>query len=258
MTPSTSSRSITPVPPLAPDPISRRNRCELVRSRGAWTLSDDCVLTSQLTLPARVSLDGGGHTITLAGDAEGFESAAIRVTGGDITNLIVDGCQLLPLAPAYFAAIAVSAPGRISGVSVRNVEFAGAPHSAVGIEVAAFGYEQATATGVHLANITGAGLMLTGDGRVQANRITATGATAAVQVTGRISATLSHLTTDNATIRVLAQDQSRVQIVGPSSAGAIAPQDEARVQQDTLTFVATWDRAHRSVPAAAAPHNQLG
>lgn len=258
MTPSTSSRVITPVATLATNRAARRNRCELVRSRRVWTLTDDCVLTSQLTLPAGVSLDGAGHTITLAGDAEGFESTAIRATGGNVTNLIVDGSRLLPLAPAYFAAIAVSAPGRISRVSVCNVTFAGAPHSAVGIEVAAFGHDQAIAAGITLANISGAGLMLTGDGRVEADGITAAGVTAAVQSTGRISATLSHLTTNDTPVGVLAQDQTRVHIVGASGAGSITTQDEARVQQDTLTFVATWDRAWRAQPAAVAPHNQLG
>src|SRR5690349_13066254 len=79
------------------------DRCAFSRERGWWTLQADCELFGALDIPRNVTLDGDGHTITLTGDAEAFESAAIRATGGDITNLTVDGSHLLPLAPAYFA-----------------------------------------------------------------------------------------------------------------------------------------------------------
>jgi hypothetical protein len=146
-------------------------QCRFSRGFGRWTLQGDCELSAALELPANVTLDGDGHTISLHGDAEGFESAAIRSTGGDVVNLTVDGSGLLAAAPAYFAAIALAAPGRITRTTVRNIQFAGAPHSAIGIEIAAFDRRNSVAQDITVENISGAGLLLTGDSSITADRL---------------------------------------------------------------------------------------
>jgi hypothetical protein len=236
-------------------------RCAFARQRGRWTLQADCELSTALDLPANITLDGGGHTITLTGDAEGFESAAIRATGGDIVNLTVDGSQLLPLVPAYFAAVVLIAPGRISHTTVRNVHFAGAPQSAIGVEVAAFGGAAAVVQDITLENVSGVGLLLTGDGQVLVERVSSTGVTAAVQANGTITASLNCAVAEDVQIGVLAQDQSCVRIIASDSAGERVAEDEALIHQDTLTFIGAGDReqARRRVAEAGAfSRNRLG
>ncbi len=199
--------------------------------------------------------------MTLTGDAEGFESAAIRAGGGDIANLTVDGSQLLPLAPAYFAAIVLVAPGRIAHTTVRNVRFAEAPHSAIGIEVAAFGSETAMVQDITLENISGAGLLLTGDSQVIAERVSCTGVTEAVQVNGAVSAQLSLTAVEHAGVGVLAQDQSCVRIGASDETGERVAEDQALIHQDTLTFIGAGDREQarrRTAGTAVMAHDLLG
>jgi hypothetical protein len=224
-------------------------------------LQADCKLSAALDLPAHVTLDGAGHTITLAGDAEGFESAAIRAAGGDVVNLTVDGGQLLPLAPAYFAAVALAAPGRIAHTTVRNIRFGEAPHSAIGIEVAAFEGATAAVQDVTLENISGAGLLLTGDSQVTAVRVRSIGVTTAVQVNGTITAQLSHATSEDVHVGVLAQGQSCVRIIASHAMGERVAEDQALIHQDTLTFIGAGDREQarrRAANAAAMPADLLG
>lgn len=227
-------------------------RCTFARKRGRWTLQADCELSAALDLPNNVTLDGDGHTITLMGDAEGFESAAIRVNGGDLVNLTVDGNQLLPLAPAYFAAIAFAAPGLVSHTTIRNIQFAGAPHSAIGIEVAAFDGAAAVLRDVTLENISGAGLLLTGDSEVLVERVSSAGVTAAVQVNGTIAAHLTGAVVEGSDVGVLAQDQSCVRINASDTAGERIAEDQALIHQDTLTFIGAGDREQAKRRAAAA------
>jgi len=236
-------------------------RCMVSRNWGRWTLQADCELSMALDLPGNVTLDGGGHTITLAGDAEGFESAAIRATGGDIVHLTVDGSNLLPLAPAYFAAVTFRAPGRIMHTTVRNVRFDGPPHSAIGIEMAAFDGAVARVQDVTLENISGTGLLLTGDGQIAAERVRSAGVTAAVQVGGTMVAQLSHAVIEGADVGVLAQDQSCVRINLSDAMGERVAVDQALIHQGTLTFIGARDREQarqRATSAVATPHDRLG
>ncbi|MDQ2654581.1 MAG: hypothetical protein M3Z20_16235 [Chloroflexota bacterium] len=236
-------------------------RCSFSRQRGRWTLQADCELSTALDLPPHVTLDGGGHTIALTGDAEGFESAAIRATGGDIVNLTVDGSQLLPIAPAYFAAIALTAPGRIAHTTVRNIQFREAPHSAIGIEVAAFDRATALVQDITLENISGAGLLLTGDNQITVERMSSTGANSAVQMNGTLTAHLSHVVVERAHVGVLAQDQSCARITASTATGERVAEDQALILQDTLIFIGAGDRERarrRAAEAAAMPADLLG
>lgn len=236
-------------------------RCAFARTRDRWTLLADCKLTSALELPAHVTLDGGGHTITLTGDAEGFESAAIRTTGGDILNLTVDGGHLLPLAPACFAAITLAAPGRITHTTVRNIQFSEDAHAAVGIEVAAFDGAVGAVQDITLENISGSGLLLTGTSRVNVERVSSTGVTAAMQVHGSVTAQIMSVEVEHANVGVLAQDQSRVRIHASDATCVCIATDQALIHQDTLTFIGAGDReraSRRATSNVAPPRNRLG
>lgn len=217
-------------------------RCTFSRLRGRWTLQADCELTAALELPANITLDGDGHTISLTGDAERFGSAAIRASGANVVNLTVDGSGLLPCAPAYFAAITLAAPGRISDTTVRDVHFVGSPHSAVGIEVAAFGYAATVLQDVTLNNVSGVGMLLIGDGQVTIERVRSSNVTSAVHIGGTIAATLSHADFAGSRTGVLAQDQSCVRIANSSSSGERIAEDGALIHEDTLTFIGAGDR----------------
>ena len=234
--------------------VSRDRRCAFSRQRGRWLLKGDCDLSAAITVPRNVTLDGGGHTITLVGDAEAFESAAIRTNGGDIVQVTVDGSSLLPLAPAYFAALALAAPGGVSETTVRNVQFDGAPHSAVGIEVAVFEGAHAHVADVRLENISGTGLLLTGNGRATVERIFSTGVSAAIQASGGIEAHLSQAVAEGASIGVLAQDQSCVRIAASDSPGERIAEDQGLIHQDTLSFIGAGDREQARRRTALAAH----
>jgi hypothetical protein len=259
--------NVSPFPvPVASQPGNSRHepdeqRCTFSRTRGRWTLEGDCELAEALEIPRNVTLDGGGHTIALIGDAEAFESAAIRATSGDITNLTIDGSQLLPLAPAYFAAIAMAAPGRVTRTTVRNIRFAGAPQSAIGIEVAAFNGATAVVEDITLESISGAGLLLTGDGQVTVERVRSTGVTAAVQVNGTITAKLTSAVAEDSDVGVLAQDQSCVRINESEATGERVAEDQALIHQATLTFIGAGDREQarrRAAEVASMVRDQLG
>lgn len=248
-------------PPANVGSGSEHHRCTFTRRRAQWTLQADCEISAPLDLPSLVTLDGDGHTITLVGDAEGYASAAIRTTGGDIVNLTVDGTKLLPLAPAYFAAIAFAAPGRIAHTTVRNIQLGEAPHSAIGIEVAAFDGATAVLQDIRLENISGAGLLLTGDSQVAAERVSVAGVTAAMQVNGGVTARLGHAMVEHTAVGVLAQDQSCVRIAASTVTGVRLAEDRARIHQDTLTFIggrAREQAGRRATDAAATPTDLLG
>ncbi|MCA9878845.1 MAG: hypothetical protein KC442_13730 [Thermomicrobiales bacterium] len=243
----------TPPAPYAP-------RCAFAQTRDQWILQSDCELSAALDLPAHVTLDGGGHTMTLAGDAESFESAAIRGAGG-VVNLTVDGSHLLPLAPTCFAAITLAAPARIAHTTVRNIQFGDAGHTAIGIEIAAFDGAATLVHDVALENISGAGLYLTGNGKVRAERVSSSVVTVAVQATGNISATLRDVAVEDAQADVLAQDQSRVRIQDSRVTGEHIAADQAIIHQGAVTFIGAGVREQARRPtaaSAAAPHDLLG
>ena len=245
----------------SPQPAHDDERCSISRQRFQWTLLGDCDRASPLDLPWNVTLDGGGHTITLTGDAEGFESAAVRANGGDIVNLTIDGSQLLPFAPTYFAAIALLAPGSVSNVTVRNLQFTDVPHCGIGIEVAAFHGSTAHVQDVQLDSISGDGLLLTGDGQVNLQHVTSSGVTIAVHATGEVSARLSETAVDAADVAILAQDKSRVRLDTAIAGGDLVVEDEARVHHSTLTFIGARDRERARQQAserAAVQRGRLG
>lgn len=237
-----SALSLVAVPDSGHSRDAADRRCTFSRLRGRWTLRDDCELTAALELPAGVTLDGDGHTIWLTGDAERFGSAAIRASGANVVNLTIDGSTLLPSAPAYFAAITLAAPGRITGTTVQNVHFVGSPHSAVGIEVAAFGYAATVLQDVTVTNVSGVGMLLIGDGQVTMERVRISKALAAVHIGGTIAATLSQADFADSRIGVLAQDQSRVRIANSHPTGERIAEDEALIHEDTITFIGASDR----------------
>lgn len=252
--------SVVPFPVGSPASETDNRRCSFSRKRGQWTLQADCELSTALDLPPNTALDGAGHTVTLVGDAEGFESAAIRASGA-IVNLIVDGSQLLPMAPAYFSAIALSAPGRISQTTVRNIRFPGAAHTAIGVEIAAFGNAAVTAQDVTLENISGTGLLLTGDGQVSVESISVIDVAVGVQVSGTLEARLHDAAVEHSTIGILAQDQTCVRIDSTVANGEIVAEDQALIHQDTLTYIGAGDREQarrRAAMAATAPRDRLG
>lgn len=234
--------SLVVVPDTGHSHDAADQRCSYSRLRGRWTLKADCELTAALELPANTTLDGDGHTITLTGDAERFGSAAIRASGADVVKLTVDGSKLLTCAPAYFAAITLAAPGRISDTTVRDVRFVGSPHSAVGIEVAAFGCAGTVLQDVTLDNVSGVGLLLIGDGQVTMERVRSNNVTSVVHIGGMVAATLSDAELVGSRVDVLAQDQSRVRITNTSSMGERIAEDEAIIHQDTLTFIGAGGR----------------
>ncbi|MFT4038638.1 MAG: hypothetical protein QM692_10695 [Thermomicrobiales bacterium] len=193
-------------------------------------------MTAPLSIPAGVSLDGAGHTISLVGDAAAFESAAVRVTAGEVTDLTIDGSRLDATAPEWFAAITLSAPGRITQVTVANLQFSGA-RSVIGIEVAAFAGQAAALDAVTLVNIAGAGVLACGDGAVTVRDLNACDVTAAIQLNGAVSATVSGLSVELSGVALAALDHTRVRLLDEEPA-ALAVLDQARVRQDKLTFIA--------------------
>jgi hypothetical protein len=144
---------------------------------------------------------------------------------------------------------------------VRNICFDKAPHSAIGIEVAAFNGETTVVQDLTLENISGAGLLLTGDSQISAERVSSSDVTAAVQVNGTITAHLSHVVVVHAHVGVLAQDQSCARITASTDAGERVAEDQALILQDTLIFIGAGDHERarrRAADAAAMPADLLG
>lgn len=242
-------------------PGADRGRCTFSRERRRWTLQGDCVLASPLDLPSNVTLDGGGHVIALTGDADNFESAAVRACGGDIINLVVDGSQVTSHEPTYFAAVALVAPGRISNSTLRNIRFDDVSQTAIGLEVAAFDNVAALVQSVVLENIAGAGILLTGDSQVSIKNISSSGVTSAVQVSGSITANITGANLEHSHVGVLAQDQSCVRISACTATGANVAEDQALIHQGNLTFIGAGQRnaaERREAEAAAAAQDRLG
>lgn len=250
--------NISPVPALVafPSEISFQNsdsqRCAFSRERGRWTLEADCELSTSITVPPNVTLDGAGHTIALVGDAEGFESAAIRTTGCDVVNLNIDGRRLQPLAPAYFAAIALAAPGRLAHVSVRNIHFSGAPHSAIGIEITAFDGTRSMAEDIALENVSGSAMLLTGEGGADIVGASIADVTTAVHVNGTFEVTLSQLHIEGSPVGIRAQDHAAVRIIDSVSSAEAVAEDLARIHHESLTFIGAGHRATMRQPTLAA------
>jgi hypothetical protein len=218
-------------------------RCIFSRTRERWTLQADCEITAPLDVPAGISLDGHGYVISLSGDAERFGSAAIRAASGEIFDLTVDGSELLDSAPEYFAAIALAAPARFSNVTVRNIQFEHAAHSTIGIEIAAFGFGPTTVQHVTLENISGVGLLLTGDGRISLDHVHSSNVTTAAQVGGTISAALSQALIEGSAVDILAQDQSCVRVSQSVATGMRVAENDALIHDEAVTFIGAGNRS---------------
>jgi hypothetical protein len=253
--------SVVLFPTGEPLHVAESKRCVFSRGHQRWTLHADCAISEPMEIPANVTLDGGGHTIFLTGDAERFESAAVRIHGGDVVNLTIDGSQLLPTAPAYFAAIALTAPGDVANTTVQNLDFHGDPHSAIGIEVVSFDSSAAQVRDVALENISGAGLLLTGNSQVTIKDVRISRVTAALQASGNVSVRVSGCTIDDAQIHVLAQNQACVRVDATSASGECIAEDDALIHHPAVTFIGAGDceqGRRRAAALAAAPRNQLG
>lgn len=217
-------------------------RCDFLRTQRRWTLRSDCELATALDLPGDTTLDGSGYTISLVGDAEGFGGAGIRVSGGDVCNLTVDGSDLLPGAPAYFAAIALSGSGRVSHTIVQHVEFDETLHNAVGVEVASFDGAHPVVSDLTVKHISGSGLFITGNSQATADCVSCSDVTTAVQSLGTVVATLTQATSLETPVAVLAQENSRVRIVASNLSGQTIVEDRALIHQENVTFIGARDR----------------
>lgn len=70
------------------------NNCFFAESGNNWTLQSDCSSSAQIDVPAGVTLDGGGYTISPTFSKDGnSDNAALGVLGDNVTieNLTVNG-----------------------------------------------------------------------------------------------------------------------------------------------------------------------
>ena len=144
-----------------------------------------------MALPAGVSLDGNGRTISLAGDPERFESAGIHVRGAAVRNLTIDGHDLAPSCPAYLAALVISGASQVEKTTVRGIRLGEACAAAAGIEVGVFDGERVDLVDVSVSGIDGAGIFLTGDGLVTITDTKVADANTGVQVMNTIEVSIA-------------------------------------------------------------------
>lgn len=226
--------------PPSTSSVARASRCRFSKQPGRWTLTNNCQATESISLPQGISLHGNGKVITLAGDPEHFESVAIQVSQGSVQDLTIDGIGLHSTAPHYLAALVVSGPGSISGVTVRNIHFGSDGDSAVAIEVAAFGGDAITVSDVTIATIEGTGMLLTGDGMITVNSTSVTEVATGVQVMSSVEAAITDISIERARIGILASDHARASVESPSTPSTIGVSNQARAKVGNLTIIGAW------------------
>lgn len=111
-----------------PDAAGKKKKkkvCVFTKTATTWTLQKDCTATQVIQIDQSVTVDGGGHTISLKGDAGTFRMG-LYVASQTVTirNLVVDGSGVKhsgtcsgPLSAIRFA----NASGRVENVAVRNL-----------------------------------------------------------------------------------------------------------------------------------------
>lgn len=215
------------------------SRCRFSRSARRWTLQADCIATAPITLPRGVTLDGNGKTITLAGNAEQFESAAIHVREASVHDLAIDGQNLAPHCPSYFAALVVTGPGKVGNVAVANLRFGDRCVSAIGIEMSVFDGEAATLECVTASGIDGAGVLLTGDGQVTIAGASVHDATTGIQVMNAIEASVNGVANDRVAAGIVVTGHARARIRdddAPDALGSLSAMDNALATLGNLTL----------------------
>jgi hypothetical protein len=94
--------------------------------RKTITLVDDVEISTQVNLPAYVTLYGGGHTIKATGSSwptgNGSKFMLLATTGDEIKNLTVDGNNV---TGTYGVQFYCAAKGKISDLTIQNVKKCG-------------------------------------------------------------------------------------------------------------------------------------
>jgi hypothetical protein len=124
------------------------SKCQFTKSGSLWTLKSDCTTGETILIPAGVTLNGAGKTITMRGPVADFArrvqvtgfgqgvpqfvrvAAAVLANGGSVNveNLIVRGGDLDPSqgCPASPQGLAfINSSGAIHGVTVEDIRAAG-------------------------------------------------------------------------------------------------------------------------------------
>lgn len=226
--------------PHSTSSTARASRCRFVKEPGRWTLTNHCQTSQSISLPQGASLYGNGKVITLAGDPENFESVAIQVSQGSVQDLTIDGSELHASAPQYLAALVVSGPGSVTGVTVRNIHFGSDGDSAVAVEVAAFGADAIAVSDVSISMIEGTGMLLTGDGMITVNSTSVSEVGTGVQVMSSVEAAITGISIDRARIGILASDHARASVESPSTPSTIGVSNQARARVGNLTIIGAW------------------
>jgi hypothetical protein len=104
-----------------------------------WLLQADCPITRTIQIPKGITVDGQGHTISMAGAKTGYAGAGLVAVAGaaggraNVVNLTIDAAGLTgpcavngsdPLDPA--AILFGQTSGRIEGVTIVNITCTGA------------------------------------------------------------------------------------------------------------------------------------
>lgn len=196
----------------------RAARCRFFKTPTTWLLKSDCTATRAIEIPRGVSVDGNNCTITLAGHPERFESVGVRVNGGSVQNLMIDGSGLESFCPYSLAALAVSGPGTIAQTRVTSIRFDSDCSNAVGIEVGVFEGDAIEMIDVKVADIDGTGLLLTGDGRVSLNGCSVQGAMVGLQAVNTVGVVISDSTFETSGVGIRASDGAHATIESDNQA----------------------------------------
>ncbi len=190
----------------------RATRCRFLKTPTTWVLESDCTATRAIEIPRGVSIDGNDCTITLAGHPERFESVGVRVSGGSVENLTIDGSGLESFCPFALAALVVSGPGTIAQTKVTSIRFDSECSSAVGIEVGVFAEDTVDLIDVEVADIDGTGLLLTGDGSVSLTDCSVQGAVVGLQAVNSVGVVISDSTFETSGVGIRASNGAQATI----------------------------------------------
>jgi len=190
----------------------RATRCRFLKTPTTWLLKSDCTATRAIEIPPGVSIDCNDCTILLAGHPERFESVGVRVNGGSVENLTIDGSGLESFCPYALAALVVSGPRTIAQTRVTSIRFDSECSNAVGIEVSAFAGDTVDLIDVEVADIDGTGLLLTGDGSVSLAGCSVQGAVVGLQAVNSVGVVISDSTFETSGVGIRASNGAQATI----------------------------------------------
>ncbi len=243
------------------EPRTGPSRCRFARSDTQWTLLGDCTATASIVLPPGISLDGNGKTISLAGDAERFESVAVHLREAAVRDLTIDGSGLAAACPSYFAALVVSGPASLENVTVQNVRFDEQCAAAAGIEVGIFDDAAVAMAGITVTNVDGVGMLMTGDGQVTVEGCAVRNATTGIQVMNTIEASITDVATENVGAGIVVSGRARARVQGsvmPDEMGSMSAMDNGQATLGNLTLAGFGSESRVRLPARALPPGALG